>query len=107
LGIEQILAIGLLLARTGVTREGNACAAITTHIAEDHALYVDGSAQVVRYLVEIAVVDGSLIIPRGEDRFNGLLQLLVDIRGERLTRLALGNLFELNDQLLKVGGGNL
>src|SRR2546421_5513892 len=85
LGIEQVFTIELLLACAGVTSESHACTAIVAHIAEDHALDVNGGAQVVRNLIEVAVIDGAPVIPRGKDCFNGLAQLLVDIRGEWFT----------------------
>src|SRR2546429_9528620 len=85
LGIEQVFTIELLLACARVTGESHACAAIAAQVAKDHALDVDRGAQVVGDLVEVAVVDGPPIVPRGKDSFNGLAQLLVDIRGERLT----------------------
>src|SRR5712691_5915666 len=107
LGVEQIFTVELLLTGAGITREGDARAAIVAHIAEDHALYVDSGAQIMWNLVEVAVVDGTLIVPRGKHRFDGLAQLLVHIGGERFARLSFGNLLELDDQSLEVGSRDL
>ena len=107
LGIEQVFSVEFLLACARVTGESHACAAVIAHIAKDHALDVNGGAQVMGNLVEVAVVDGSLIVPRGEDSFNGLAQLLVDIRGERFTRLAFSDPLKISDQFLEIVCGNL
>ena len=106
LGIEQVFTVELLLACARVAGEGDAGAAVVAHVAEDHALHVDGGAEIVRDLVEVAVVDGALVIPRGENSLNGFFQLLVDVGGERFAGLAFGNLFELGDELLELVGGN-
>src|SRR5437667_12197226 len=67
LRIEQVFTIELLLARARVAGKGHTGAAIAAHIAEDHALYIDGSAKVMRNLVEVTIVDGPFVIPGGED----------------------------------------
>ncbi len=61
----------------------------------------------MRDLVEVAVVDGPLIVPRRENRFDGFVQLLIDIGGEWFARLTLGNLLKFDDQLLEVSSGYL
>ena len=63
LRVQQVFTIELLLACTGVTCEGYARTAIVAHISEDHALHVDSRAQIVRNLVEIAIIDGAFVIP--------------------------------------------
>ncbi len=68
----------------GVAREGDAGGAAVAHVAEDHRLDVDGGAEIVGDLVEVAVVDGALVVPRGEDGLYGETQLLVGIFGEGL-----------------------
>src|SRR2546421_2869003 len=83
LGIEQVFSIEFLLACARVTGESYTCAAVIAHIAKDHALDVNGGAQVMGDLVEVAVVDGSLIVPLGEESIDGLAPLPVDIPGGR------------------------
>ncbi|MGH2482080.1 MAG: hypothetical protein ACRDHW_20715, partial [Ktedonobacteraceae bacterium] len=55
-------------------------------------------------LIEVAIIDGAFIVPGRENRLDSLVELLVDIRGERLTRLLLRDALELSDQLLEVRG---
>ena len=67
LGVGQVLAVEHLLAGGGVAREGDAGARVVAHVAEDHGHDVDRRAQVVGDLVVVAVVEGALAEPRGED----------------------------------------
>src|SRR5579863_7898076 len=67
--VEQIFAIYALLTSGGVARKSNASAAIVAHVAKDHALYIDGGTEIVGNFVEVAVINGAFVVPRGE---NGL-----------------------------------
>ena len=64
--VHQIFAIKLLFACGGVSGESNACAAIVTHIAEYHCLYVDSGTPACRNIIHAAVYDRSWVIPRTE-----------------------------------------
>ena len=55
LGVDQVVTIELLGAVGCVTREGNAGCRSVALVAEHHALYVDGGAEVVGDLVLLAV----------------------------------------------------
>ena len=70
LRINKVVTVELLRAGVGVAREGDAGAGVVAHVAEDHRLHVDRGAQGVRDLVEVAVVDGALVVPRGEHRLD-------------------------------------
>src|SRR6266702_1695265 len=58
-------------------------------------------------LVEVAIIDGAFVVPRRENRLDSLVQLLVNIGGKWLSRLALGDLFEFDNQLLEIGSSDL
>ena len=82
LGVREVLAEEDLLARVGVAREGHAGARVVAHVAEDHRHDVDRGAQVVGDLLVLPVVAGALAEPRGEDRLDGQVELLVGVLGE-------------------------
>ncbi len=60
----------------GVAGEGNARAAVLALVAEDHALNVDGGAEVIGDLLALAVEDGAVVVPGLEDGRDRVLQLL-------------------------------
>ncbi len=104
LGVRQVVAVQDFLAGVGVAGERDAGAGVVPHVAEDHGLDVDGGPQVVRDLVEVAVVDGALVVPRGEDGFDGGAKLLERVIRERLAALFEDDVFEFFDQLLEMLG---
>lgn len=63
------------LSPAGVAREGHAAARVLTHVAEDHRLDIDGGPQIVVDLVQIAVDDGPVVVPRAKHRLNGQKKL--------------------------------
>src|SRR5262249_30907089 len=77
------------------------------NVSEDHALYIHCCTQIMWDLVEVAIVNSTLIIPRRENCLNCLAQLLIDIGGEGLAGLVLGNLLELSYNLLEALSRNL
>ena len=82
LGVGEVLAEEHLLAGVRVAREGDAGARVVAHVAEDHRHDVDRGAQVVGDLLVVAVVDGALAEPAGEDGLDGQVELLVRIARE-------------------------
>ena len=77
LGVGQVLAEEHLLAGVRVAREGDAGPRVVAHVAEDHGHDVDRGAQVVGDLLVVAVVDGALAEPAGEDGLDREVELLV------------------------------
>ncbi len=57
LGVLQVLAVEVLLARGRVAREGHAGGAVVAHVAEDHRLDVDGGAPAGGVGVLVAIDD--------------------------------------------------
>src|SRR5690242_18719736 len=82
LGVQQILTVKHFLARAGVTGKGDTSSAIVTHIAKDHALHIDSSAQAMGDLIKVAIVNSAFIIPGRENSLNSFVELIVDICGE-------------------------
>ncbi len=71
------------------------------HVAEDHRLHVDRGAEVVRDLLDLAVAERALVVPRVEDGADRQLELLHRLVGERLAGLALHVRLELRDDVLE------
>ena len=71
LGVYEKVAVALVGAVGGVTREGDAGGGGVSLVAKDHDLDVDGSAQGVVYLILLAVEHGALRVPRTEDGLLG------------------------------------
>ena len=76
LGVRHVLAPDGALAGYRIAREGDAGAGIAAHVTEDHRLDVDGGAEVVRDVLDLAVVDSALVVPGIEHRADRQLQLL-------------------------------
>ena len=104
LRIDEVLTHELLLARGGITREGNARAGAVAGVAEGHLLDVDGSAPLVGDLVHLAVDVRARVIPAAEHGLDGLDELLVRILREGLVLVVLVDLLEDDDELLEIVG---
>ncbi len=104
LGVDEVLAVELLLAGVRVARERDAGPGVVTHVAEDHRDHVDGGPEVVGDLLAVAVVVGALAEPRSEDGLDGQVQLLVGVGGEVAARRVADDRLELGHELAKVGG---
>src|ERR1700694_440201 len=102
LGVRQVIAIEDFLTGVGIAREGHAGAGVVAHVAEDHGLHVDRGAQVMRDLVEVAVIGGALVVPGGEHGLDGLAQLLQRIVRERLAALFENDVLEFFEKLLEL-----
>ena len=82
LSVQQIFAVQLLFAGGGVTGESNASTGGLAHVAEHHALHVNGSAPVAGDVVHAAVVDGAGVVPAAEHGLDGFHQLNLGILRE-------------------------
>ena len=71
LGIEQELAVELLVAGGWVARESDSRGRVLPQVAEDHELHIDCCAQVVRDLVHPAVGAGAGSVPGAKDGVAG------------------------------------
>ena len=94
LRIGQKLAVDALLAGGRIAREGDAGRAVVAEVAEHHRLHGDRGAPVARDVVELAVGDRAIVVPRAEHRADRLPQLLVadpaGCRGRRARESARG-----------------
>ena len=87
LGVDEILAEHRFLTSGRIAGEGNSCGAVVAHIAEHHALDVDGSAPMPRDIVQAPIGDGTLVHPAAEDCDDGAPELILWPLRERLTEL--------------------
>jgi hypothetical protein len=99
--VRQIIAVRTLLTRSRVTSERHSRAGVASLVAEHHRLNVDRRPEVVGDLVATTVVLGALVVPRTEDRFDPLMQLLTRILRELSLRVAFDDLLERLDELLQ------
>ena len=100
--VGEELAHEALLARSGVTREGNARTAVVAHVAERHHLDVDGGTPAVRDVVVHTVDVRTGVVPRTEDCLDRFEELLLGIGGEVLAELVLVLGLELVGKLFEV-----
>ena len=101
LRVHQILAEEGVLAGGGVAGEADAGARGVAHVAEDHALHVDGGAQPVVDAVDAAIGLGAFAVPTAEDGVAGGRQLLQRGLREVLAALLLDELLVLDDDLFE------
>src|SRR5262249_4288103 len=80
-------AVERALAGRWIAREGNAGRRGLAQVAEHHGLNVDGRAPAFRDVVQAAILDGTLIHPRAEDRGDRAPQLLMGILRKWLAAL--------------------
>ena len=107
LGVGQVLAEEHLLAGVRVAGEGDAGPGVVAHVAEDHRHDVDRRAQVVGDLLVVAVVDGALAEPAGEDGLDGEVELLVRVAREVAAGVLADDRLELVGERPQVGGGQV
>ena len=104
LGVDQEVAVRLVLTRGRVAREADAGARVVVAITEDHRLHVDGGAQVMADPFANAVGDRPRPVPAAEDRFDGPAQLLDRVLREGLAGLLLDHRLVPGAQLLESAG---
>jgi hypothetical protein len=107
LGVDEVVAVGQVLAGRGVAGEADARARALVPVAEHHRLHVHGGAQLVADLLAVAVRDRPRSVPRLEDRLHGALQLRRRVLRERLARLTLDDELVAVAELAKRVGGDV
>ena len=107
LGVDEPLAIELVVAGGGVAGEGHTGGAGVTHVAKDHSLHVDGGAPIVGDTLDLTVADGLLTVPALEDGLDATFHLGAGVVGE----LGAEDLFHAHlegvGELLQIVGGEL
>src|SRR3990170_859543 len=98
LRVHQILTVEPVLSRGGVPCENDAGPGVLAHVPEDHRLDVRGRPEIVRYLVEVPIVDRALPVPRPEDGEDRLFELAPRVLRELLV-LCAEEALELRDDL--------
>ncbi len=104
LGIDQELAVELLLAGRWIAREGDARRRGLAHVAEHHGLHVDRGAPAFRNTVQAPIGDGALVHPGPEHGADRAPQLLMRVLRERRSVLLLEPLLVAADQIDPVIG---
>ena len=104
LGVDQELAVELLLAGRGIAGEGDAGRRGLAPVAEHHRLHVDGGAPARRDRVQLAVLLRPRVHPRAEHGADRAPELLVRILREGLAQLLLDDRMVTPDQRLPVVG---
>src|SRR5262249_12276244 len=97
LGVDQKLAVELVLASGGIPRETDASGRGLAEISEDHRLHIHRSTQTVGNSIHFAIVDRSRIMPGAEHRVARHTELFAGILRERLTGLLLNQLLVIDD----------
>ena len=103
--VDQIFAVQLAFACSRVSCERNACTGVVAHVPEDHALYVNGCAVIMRDFVEVSVNNGSRIVPGSEDRFDGHHQLFFRFCREISASFLFNDFFIAGNQFFQVFDG--
>ena len=104
LRVHQELAVEDVLAGGGIAREGDAGAGVGAHVAEHHRLDVDRRAPALGDVVQLAVGDGALVVPRAEHGADGAPELLLGVSGKTHALAHLDERLELLHQLAQVVG---
>ncbi|OPZ91222.1 MAG: hypothetical protein BWY73_01146 [candidate division TA06 bacterium ADurb.Bin417] len=107
LGVDQPLAVELVLAGGRVAAEGDAGGRGLAHVAEDHRLDVDRGAPLVRDALDPAVGDGPAAVPGGEDRLDAAVELLARIVGEGPAQNLLDPFLEAFAEVLQLLSGQV
>ncbi len=104
LGVDQEVAVGLVLAGRGVAREPDAGAGVVVAVAEHHRLHVDRGAEVVADPLANAVGDRPGAVPAREHGLDRAAELLDRVLREGLARLRLHDLLVGRAQRLQRRG---
>ena len=89
LGVDEELAVKLVLAGGGVAREGDAGGRGLAHVAEHHGLHIHRRAPALGDVVEAAIGDGALVHPGAKNGAHGAPELGARILREGLAGLLL------------------
>ena len=104
LGVDEELAVKLVLAGGGVAREGDAGGGGLAHVAEDHGLHIHRRAPTLGDVVKAAIGDGALVHPGAEDSAHRAPELGARILREGLAGLLRDAGLVARDDLAPVGG---
>ncbi len=107
LGIDEVFAHHLLVARGRVAGERYTRPRVIAHVAKDHGHDVHSRTEVIRNALFLAICDGALAHPGFEHRLGSQLKLLVNILGEVEADMFLEHVLECGDQPLPVFCGHL
>ena len=99
LGVDEELAVELLRTRRRVACETHAGRGAVAAVAEDHHLHVDGGADVIRNLIDAAVLLRPRIHPRAKHRVPRHRQLLARILRKVMPRTGAHDLLVAQDHL--------
>ena len=102
LGFDEVFAVELFFACGGVARKANASGRVVIVVAKDHGLYVDGGAEPVVDLVQVAIIDGAVVVPGSKDGFDSAGQLLAGILDKGCACLFLDQGLVLLDELFEL-----
>ncbi|MNE16934.1 hypothetical protein D3C77_231900 [compost metagenome] len=105
LGVDQELAVELVLAGRGVAGEGHARRRGLAHVAEHHRLDVDGRAPAFGDVVHAAIEFRPVVHPAFEHGADRAPQLGLRVLREGLAQFALDQGLVVRDHLLPVFGG--
>ena len=107
LGVDEVFTEETFFTGGGVAGKGNAGTAVVAHVTEDHALYVNGGAEVIGDLIDVSVVDGAVGIPGAENGHHGEDQLFFGFLGEFIAGAFFVDAFEGDDEFFQRFGGEL
>ena len=104
LGVDQVVAVKLVVARVGVAGESDARTRVVAGVAENHGLNVDRRPLQTGDSLDAAVLDGLVPHPAIEDGHDRLPELFFGILGKRLLDVLLIDRLVTADQLFEVVG---
>ena len=107
LGVDEEVAVRLVLPGRRVAGEADARPAVVVAVAEHHGLHVDGGAEVVADPLANPVGDGPCAVPAAEDGLDGAAQLLHRVLREGLAGGLLDDRLVALAQLLQRRGRKL
>ena len=106
MGVDEIVAIGLVFTGGSVAREAHPRARLIVAIAEHHGLHIDGSTQVVTDFLAHPVGNGSRAVPRTKHCFDRPAQLFGGLLRKVFAGCAFDQVFVLLAQLAQLVGAD-
>ena len=107
LRVHEVFAVKGILAGGRISSEGDAGSGVLAHIPKDHGLNVDRRSQKALYVVELAIFDGSLVVPASDDGIDCASELVDRPNREFLAGVFFVDFQIILDQLFEVLGGKL
>ena len=103
LGVDEIFAVEHVFAGGRIAGESDAGGAVVAHVAEDHALDVDGGAPFIGDFVLLAIEDGTFVHPGTEHGADRALELIERVGREFLAGAFVDERFEALDEFVQIG----